>query len=249
MSTLTAQANTRSKGWGVGDMAQMLLNILAMAGMAGLMYAALVFAKPATNLAGDEQIAQRIFYLHIGCNIGTAVGYLVSVIASIGYLITRKLDWDRVTQAGIEIGTIFGLSVILSGSIWAKPTWNTYWTWDPRLTTSTITVLVYIAYLLFRNGIDNRHTRARFGSIYALVAFLSVPLTYYSARWFRSIHPIVSNGRNADAQGGFQVGASMGQTLMIATFAFALLFGTLLIQRLRQLRLEDRVEALREELE
>jgi heme exporter protein C len=249
MSTLTAQANTRSKGWGMGDMAQLLLNILAMAGMAGLMYAALVFAKPAVNLAGDEQIAQRIFYLHIGCNIGTIAGYLVSIVGSVVYLFTRNLDWDRVTQAGVEIGTLFGLSVIVSGAIWSKPTWNTYWTWDPRLTTSTITVLVYIAYLLFRNGIDNRHTRARFGSIYALIAFLSVPLTYYSARWFRSIHPIVFNGQNEDAQGGFQVGASMGQTLMLATLAFAVLFSALMIQRWRQLRLEDRVEALREDLE
>jgi heme exporter protein C len=67
---------------------------------------------------------------------------------------------------------------------WAKPTWNTYWTWDPRPTTSTITVLVYLAYLLFRNGIDDRSVRARFGSIYAIVAFLSVPLTFYSARLF-----------------------------------------------------------------
>jgi heme exporter protein C len=86
---------------------------------------------------------------------------------------------------------ICGMGTILTGMFWAKPTWNTYWTWDPRLTTSTITVLVYLAYLLFRNGIDDRRTRARFSSIYAILAFLSVPLTFYSARWFRSIHPVV----------------------------------------------------------
>ena len=82
--------------------------------------------------------------------------FSLSVVGSIVYLITRNLDWDRLAQAAIEVGLVFGLGTVVTGMFWAKPTWNTYWTWDPRLTTSTITVLVYIAYLLFRNGIDNR---------------------------------------------------------------------------------------------
>jgi heme exporter protein C len=141
------------------------------------------------------------------------------------------------------------MGTIATGIFWAKPTWNTYWTWDPRLTTATITVLIYVAYLLFRNGIDNRQTRARFGSIYALFAFLSVPLTYYSARWFRSIHPVVFAGDNPEAQGDFSIGATMSQTLTIAAISFSLLFSALMIQRWRQLRIQDRIEELREELE
>jgi heme exporter protein C len=132
---------------------------------------------------------------------------------------------------------------------WAKPTWNTYWTWDPRLTTSTITVLVYIAYLLFRNGIDNRRTRARFGSIYAILAFLSVPLTFFSARLFRSIHPVVFGSENPDAQGGFAVGAyTMQQTLIFSIISFCVLFSVLVILRWRQLRMEDNLAELREEM-
>ncbi|MEZ4683950.1 MAG: cytochrome c biogenesis protein CcsA [Caldilineaceae bacterium] len=165
------------------------------------------------------------------------------------YLLSRNLDWDRVTQASIEVGIILGTGLTLAGSLWGKPTWNTYWTWDPRLTTTTITLLIYIAYLLFRNGIENRHTRARFSSIYALFAFISVPLTYYSARWFRSIHPVVFNGQNAEAQGAFNIGATMSQTLWVSTIGFCLLFSTLMIMRWRQLRLADRIEELREELE
>jgi heme exporter protein C len=173
----------------------------------------------------------------------------MSLTGSIVYLATRDLDWDRVTQASIEVGILFGLGTTLTGSIWAKPTWNTYWTWDPRLTTVTMTLLIYIAYLLFRNGIENRQTRARFGSIYALFAFLSIPLTYYSARWFRSIHPVVFSGANEDAQGGFSIGPTMTQTLTIALVSFCLLFSALMITRWRQLRLQDRVEALREEMD
>ncbi len=130
----------------------------------------------------------------------------MSLVGSIVYLITRRLEWDRITQAAIEVGVIIGSGTIITGIFWAKPTWNTYWTWDPRLTTATITVLLYVAYLLFRNGIDNRQTKALFGSIYALFAFLSLPLTYYSARWFRSIHPVVFSGDNPDAEGGFALG-------------------------------------------
>jgi len=248
MSTtaLPRRIAVRASGW---DFAQLLLNLLTVVAMAALMWAALVYAKPATNLAGTEQTAQRIFYLHMGCNLGALAAFLMSLIGSIVYLVTRNLDWDRVTQASIEVGTICGIGTTLTGAIWAKPTWNTYWTWDPRLTTVTITLLIYVAYLLFRNGIDNRQTRARFGNIYAMFAFLTVPMTYYSARWFRTIHPVVFNGDNPEAQGGFNVGSTMNQTLWVATLSFCLLFSTLMIMRWRQLRLEDRIEALREELE
>ena len=247
---MTTAAMTRRRaatgGW---EVALLALNVATVIAMAALVWASLLYAKPAINLSGDEQTAQRIFYLHMGCNIGALAGFIVSLTGSIVYLLTRDLDWDRATQAGIEVGTIFGLGTIVTGIFWAKPTWNTYWTWDPRLTTATITVLLYIAYLLFRNGIDNRQTRARFGSIYALFAFLSLPLTYYSARWFRSIHPVVFSGDNPEAQGDFALGATMTQTLFIAAIAFSLLFSSLMIMRWRILRLEDRTAELREEIE
>ena len=248
MSTtaIRLQARQGLRGW---DILQLILNIATALAMAVFMWAALVYARPAVNLQGDEQIAQRIFYIHMGCNIGAFAAFIMSVVGSIVYLITRNLEWDRVTQASIEIGTIIGLGTIVSGAIWSKPTWNTYWTWDPRLTASTITVLIYVAYLLFRNGIDSRVIRARFGSIYALFAFLSIPLTYYSARWFRSIHPVVFNGENADAQGSFSIGATMSQTLMVGTISFSLLFSALLILRWRQLRVEDRLDDLRREID
>ena len=246
MSTL---ATTRPARGRISFAALTALNVAAVIGMAALVWAALVYARDAVNLAGDEQIAQRIFYLHMGCNFGALIGYAVSLTGSVLYLFTRRLDWDRVTQAAVEVGTLCGFGTIVTVIFWAKPTWNTYLTWDPRLTTATITVLLYIAYLLFRNGIDNRVTRARFGSIYALFAFLSLPLTYYSARWFRSIHPVVFSGDNPEAQGAFAIGPSMGQTIGIAAVAFALLFATLMLHRLRLLRMEDRIAELREEVD
>ena len=245
----TATIKSKEAGWRGLDILQLVLSLLAVGAMGAVMWASLFYARDATNLAGDEQLAQRIFYIHMGCNIGALAGFLVSMVGSIAYLITRNLSWDRLSQAAIEVGVVCGLGTIITGMFWAKPTWNTYWTWDPRLTTSTITVLVYLAYLLFRNGIDNRQTRARFGSIYAILEFLSVPLTFYSARLFRSIHPVVYGNENPDAQGGFSVGASMTQTLMISIIGFCILFSALVILRWRQLGTEDALAELREDLE
>ena len=246
---MNAVAVTRPNRIGLGSILFYVLNVATILAMAAMVWAALIYARPAANLAGDEQTAQRIFYIHMGCVMGALLGYTVSLTGSFAYLFTRKMGWDRITQTSIEVGTIFGTGILVTGSLWAKPTWNTYWTWDPRLTTATITVLIYIAYMLFRNGIDNRQTRARFGSIYAIFASLSLPITYYSARWFRSIHPVVFNGANGEAQGSFDIGPSMGQTLSTAMLAFILLGITLMIHRWRQLGLEDRVAELREEVE
>jgi heme exporter protein C len=248
-TSIAEKSADKASGLGGWDIAQLVLNLATTAGLLALMWAAFMHAKPALNLAGDEQAAQRIFYIHMACNIGALAAFLMSVVGSIMYLITRNLDWDRVTQASVEVGTVIGMGTIITGAIWSKPTWNTYWTWDPRLTASTITVLIYVAYILFRNGIDNRRTKALFGSIYAMIAFLSIPLTYYSARWFRSIHPIVFDGENAEAQGDFAMGATMGQTLVIGAISFSLLFASLMIMRWRQLRVEDRIEEMREEIE
>ena len=249
MATTAVQTSSASVPRRGIDWLQLVLGILALLMTSAIMWAALIYARSATNLAGDEQLAQRIFYVHMGCNLGAFAGFLLSVVGSVVYLVKRDLDWDRVAQAAIEAGLVFGLGTVVTGMFWAKPTWNTYWTWDPRLTTSTITVLVYIAYLLFRNGIDNRRTRARFGSIYAILAFLSVPLTFFSARFFRSIHPVVFGNENPDAQGSFAIGAqTMQQTLLFSIIGFCVLFSVLVIFRWRQLRMEDNLAELREEL-
>ncbi len=226
----------------------LVFDAVAALAMIAATWAALLYAGDAINLAGVEQVAQRIFYFHIGSNIAALLGFLASLVGSLGYLISRRLVWDRWAAAGVEVGTIFGVFVLLSGAIWAKPAWNTYWTWDPRLTTATITVLIYIAYMLFRNGFENPDTRARFAGIYAVFAFLSVPLTYYSARLFRSIHPIVFDGANQEAQGGFSIGPTMGQTLAMAMIGFGLLFFALLFHRVRQMELESRIDAFRGEI-
>jgi heme exporter protein C len=147
--------------------------------------------------------------------------------------------------SAVEVAMAFVLITIISGSIWARPIWNTWWTWDPRLTTATIMELVYAAYLMLRSGIEDPDRRARFSSVYAIIGFISVPLTFISIRIWRTIHPVVIGGADANAQGEFSMTPKMLQTFMFSLTVFSVLFADLLWHRIRLGRLADRVEQIR----
>jgi heme exporter protein C len=161
------------------------------------------------------------------------------------YLITRRPGWDLVGQGGVEIGLAFMLVNIVTGAIWARPIWNTWWTWDPRLTTATIMELVYAAYLMLRSGIEDPERRMRFGAVYAIIGFVSVPLTFFSIRLFRTIHPVVIGSNDPGAMGSFNMTPAMTQTFLISLVAFSVLFISLLWHRYRLGQLEQRVEQLK----
>ena len=144
---------------------------------------------------------QRVFYFHVASTWTGMLGFLVSAVAGVAYLRTRKPIWDVTGVAGVEIGLVFTLIGIVSGSIWARPIWNTWWTWDPRLTTTTIMELVYFAYLMLRQGIDEPERRARFGAVYTIIGFISVPLTFFSIRIFRTIHPVIVGDNDPGSAG------------------------------------------------
>jgi heme exporter protein C len=132
---------------------------------------------------------QRVFYFHVSAGWVGMLGFLVAAIAGIIYLRSGRRDWDIVGLSAVEIGMAFAFINIVTGSIWARPIWNTWWTWDPRLTTATVMELIYAAYLMLRAGIEDPDRRARFGAVYAIVGFLSVPITFMSVRIFRTMQP------------------------------------------------------------
>ena len=188
---------------------------------------------------------QRVFYFHVSAGWVGMLGFLVAAIAGIAYLRSGRRDWDIVGLAAVEIGMVFAFINIVTGSIWARPIWNTWWTWDPRLTTATIMELIYAAYLMLRSGIEDPDRRARFGAVYAIVGFLSVPLTFFSARLFRTIHPVVIGTNEPGAQGAFDMTPPMLQTFMFSLFVFSVFFADLLWHRIRLGKLADRVEQLK----
>jgi len=143
---------------------------------------------------------------------------------------------------GLEIGLVFTFANIVSGSIWARPIWNTWWTWDPRLVTASIMELIYIAYLLLRQGVEDPARRARFGAVYGIVGFISVPITFLSIRIFRTIHPVVIGSGEPSATGSFNMVPEMRVAFFFSLFTFTLIYVTLLWHRLRLQRLAERVE-------
>ena len=147
--------------------------------------------------------------------------------------------------SSVEIGITFTTMGLITGSIWARPTWNTWWTWDPRLTTVTIMELIYAAYLMLRQGIEEPDRRARFGAVYAIVGFISVPLTFFSIRWWRTIHPVVIGAGTATSIGGFDMTPPMVVTLMFSLFAITVLYFCFLANRLQLQREMDHVEQLK----
>ena len=188
---------------------------------------------------------QRVFYYHVASAWVGMLGFMVAAVAGIGYLRTGKRSWDNISLASVEISVVFLVIAIITGSIWARPIWNTWWTWDPRLTTTTIMVLIYAAYLMLRSGIDDPDRRARFGAVYAIVGFVSVPLTFLSIRIFRTIHPVVIGSGDPGATGSFDMSTRMLHTFFFSLIVFSIIFVDLLWHRTRLGGLADKVEQLK----
>jgi heme exporter protein C len=218
-----------------------VLDILSIIVLAIATYLALVFA-PTERVMGE---VQKVFYFHIGTAWTALLGFILAAVFSVIYLVTKDLKWDRLQVAAIEVSLVFFLITIVLGSIWARPAWNTWWTWDPRLTTAAVTELIYVAYFMLRQGIDDPEKRARFGAVYALVGGLSAPITFFAIRLFRTIHPVVIGGTNPEADGGFSMTADMRVAFFFALFAFTIIFIDLFWNRIRLGDLQEKVEQLK----
>ena len=183
---------------------------------------------------------QRVFYFHVSAAWVGMLGFLVAAIVGVIYLIKKEPLLDIIGLSAVEISLVFFFIAIVSGSIWARPAWGTWWTWDVRLTTATIVELVYAAYLLLRAGIEDPDRRARIAAVYAILGFVSVPLTFISIRLLRTIHPVIFG----------QPESGLDNTQMLFTFIFSLItfsfiFMNLLWHRIRLGQLADKVEQLR----
>ena len=188
---------------------------------------------------------QKIFYIHVAVLWVGMLGFFAAAVTSILYLKTYKERFDKMSVAAIEISTVFFLLGIISGSVWAKPVWNTWWTWDPRLTSAAILELIYFAYFILRQSIENVDLRARYSAIYALLGFVSVPLTFFSIRFMRTIHPVLI----APNEGGtLNIIPPMAHTLLFGIIAFSLLFLCLYLQRIRLAYLREECEVLKVKL-
>jgi len=201
-----------------------------------------MFYAPLEKVMGA---VQRVFYFHVATAWVGMLGFMAAAVVAVIYLRTQNLKWDIVGVAAVEISLVFFLITIILGSIWARPAWGTWWTWEPRLTSAAILEMVYLAYLLLRQGIEDPDRRARFGAVYTILGGLSVPITFFSIRLFRTIHPVVVGEASAQAQGGFSMTPAMLQTMLFSIAVFSIVFVTMFWHRIRLGQFADEVEQLK----
>ena len=181
------------------------------------------FYAPPEAVMGE---VQRIFYFHVPSAWVGGLAFFGTLLAGIAFLRTGDTKWDRIAYSSVEIGVTFATMTLFSGMLWGRPAWNTWWTWDPRLTTFTILLLIYFAYLMLRQGIEDPGRRARFASVYGIVGFVSVPITYFAIQLARSIHPVLFGPNNPNAQGtGSSLTPRMLHTFFFCLFKFRLFSG------------------------
>ncbi len=231
------------------DRTRLLTGLTIVTGVGVLvgLFLALGFAGTDTQ-QGD---VQRIFYIHMPAFIGGFVALVGTVIGGIMFLRKREARWDTLALAGVEVGLTLAFINLFTGMIWSRPIWNTWWTWDPRLTLEAIMILTYGAYLMLRNGIENPETRRRFASVYGILAIITAIMVIVVIRIRPdTIHPTVIGASPANAQGGFAIeSARMGMTLGINMLVWGILVPlTMVWHRIRLHNLEDQVGAAKIEL-
>ncbi len=211
------------------------LGWLAAAGLlAGLVMGFAVAPREATQ--GN---VQRIMYLHVPSVWVAYVAFAVVFAASIVYLARRSAAADRVAHASAELGVLFTGLTIATGSIWGKPTWGTWWTWDARLTSVAILFVMYVGYLLLRGSLDEPERAARAAAVLGIVAALNIPLVHFSVYWWRTLHQPPSLMK----PGGSSMPRAIVAALLVNFAAFSLLYLYFLARRVRVLRLEAEAAA------
>ena len=218
--------------------------------IAGIMVAisllVIFFYAPTEITMGN---VQRIFYFHVGSAWVAALAFFVALLSGIAYLRNPSRTWDTIAVGSVEIGLVFTSMTIISGSVWGRPAWNTWWIWSPRLTSITVLWLVYVAYFMLRGAIDDEEKRGRFSAVYVIAGFVTVIITFLSIRLLRDIHPVLIGESSAAAE-GLQEFSGLDSTKMVislnvSVLTFSVLYLAWLANRLRLQKMVDEAADLK----
>ena len=180
--------------------------------------------------------SQKIFYVHAPIAETALLAYAVAFVAALLYLRRGDPRYDRLGLAAVRLGLLFSVLVMISGVIWGRAAWGVWWAWEPRLTTFLIACLLYAGYFVLRSSVEDESRRATFAALYAVVAFVDVPITFFATRFLPAgLHPVVLGPS----------GSGMDHRDLVA-FLCGMAGMTLLLVGL--LRIETGIEALREGL-
>lgn len=216
------------------------LGYVAWALVALALFLIFFVAREAVDEMGGQ--LQRIFYVHVPSAWVAYLGFAIVFIASIAYLRTGARRWDLLAHAAGEVGVVFCTLVLITGPIWAKPVWGTYWQWDARLTSALVLWLTYVGYLFLRGLAADPSRAGRIAAVVGIVGFINVPIVHFSVYWWRTLHPSGPTPANPVESSG------LGGPEMLAFFtsliAFTLLAAWLCAVRVRLGYLSDTVAEL-----
>ena len=213
--------------------------ILALGSLVSMLFA-LYFALVYAPTEGTMGTIQRIFYFHLPQAISSYVCAMFLGFGSLMYLVRRDLKWDRFAYCSAELGVLFTGTTLITGMIWARPVWNTWWAGDARTNLQLILGLLFVSYLMLRAYLPEREKRARLSTVFGFLAALDVPINYYATKWWDTLHPRLEQGGLAP---------EMKTALWVSFLAFGILFSFLLTQRLAIAKVEDETEYVAQAVE
>lgn len=188
-----------------------------------------------------QGIVQRIFYVHVPLAWVAYLAFFVVLVGSAAYLWKRDLRWDALARSSAEVGVLFTTLVLVTGSLWGKPIWNTWWTWDARLTSTLVLWFIYIGYMMLRSYTTDPDRAARLGAVVGIVGFLDIPIVHFSVQWWRTLHPEPVVVRSSP-----QAPPEMLATLGVSLLAMMLVYVLLMVHRTRLELASDEIRRLAE---
>jgi len=201
-----------------------------------------IFAMVFLILPDDraQGFVQKIFYLHVPCAWVSFLAFTVTAFRGLRYLMTNDLGHDRAAAASAEIGVLFVSLALITGSLWGRPIWGIWWTWDLRLTTTFVLWLLYVAYLILRRAIGDRERRAQLSAVTGLISFVDVIIVYFANRVKATQHPapVIGGGEDSGLPGLFLF------TLLLGVFTMTVFYTLLLRMRTEMAAIEDDIEDL-----
>jgi heme exporter protein C len=182
---------------------------------------------------------QKIMYVHVPAAWSAFVCFFVVFLASIHYLWRREERSDLLAASAAEVGTVFTALTLVLGSIWGRPTWGVWWTWDARLTSTAVLLVIFVGYLALRSFADDPDRRARWSAAVGILGALNVPIVYMSVKWWRTLHQVQSSPSTVDPAYALGLRANGIAFLLVTAYLVTRRYQTAVAERWAERRRED----------
>ena len=179
----------------------------------------------------SQGFPQKIMYLHVPTFIATYLAFFVVFAFSIAYLWKRDLMFDQIAKVSAEVGLIFCALLLVTGAIWGRPTWGTYWVWDARLTTTLLLFLIFMGYFLLRMSVNDRDKEARLASVIGIIGCLDIPIIHKSVEWWRTLHQPSTLFKVESGKASPSISSELFYPLIATTIVMLLFYLYLLLLR------------------